>query len=457
MAVEIYADSLKLLQASSPEGIALTMHSVTAGLRSGHWLSGSHRYRDRGNRRGNNRLREDLSQGTIHNEELSQYIGISAPVHSMDGWGLLGRSMHCLLRGDSYTAVHLAYYAELRAALAILASQGIGIFNDSHCVVDSTGKCKIVTPVDEGGKRIGNHMWTWLVFQWWSREPRAVDLLREVIKPNVDSLGTWIEGMTKARFSLAEVGAKWLELWGIDIRRYFADRDARNAASYWPNTINSWQSRIAAEDYEAVYNIWSPLEPTQETRFSELDKHLLRIVLFDGYFGATGQRATSDTGREGFADEVNSLLHNMGMNEVAKAIWQEFLTNDRSELPIIEMASGKAKVGGTTHVVEVMCRATMLLRLAVGASAGLLSDAGIERGHLEFWIESIGIGRGIWKPNESPDALVDLWTEIGHEVDELRGWEGQTAASAREAWSSQTQKLAVLEECERVALWGLGL
>ena len=39
----------------------------------------------------------------------------------------------------------------------------------------------------------------------------------------------------------------------------------------------------------------------------------------------------------------------------------------------------KTKVGDASHVVEVISRATMLLRLATGASATLLSDAGIER------------------------------------------------------------------------------
>ena len=100
-----------------------------------------HPYRRRGRRGGNNRLRDDLSNDRINSDRLSEYIGISAPVHSMDGWSFLGRSIHCLSRGDPYIAVHLAYYAELRAALAILAAQGIGVFSYPHCVIDSEGRC----------------------------------------------------------------------------------------------------------------------------------------------------------------------------------------------------------------------------------------------------------------------------------------------------------------------------
>ena len=450
---------MELLRSSSSEGVARSMHRVAAGLSGDHWLSPSHRYRNRGKKRGHDRLQADLLNRIIRTQEISGYIGISAPVHSMDGWGLLGRSIHCLLRGDPYSAVHLAYYAELRAALAILASQGIGIFSDPHCIIDSAGCCKVVKPVDEHGRPIGNHLWTWLVFRWWSKEPRAVELLREVIRPSGDSLGTWIDEMSKARFAIAGIGAGWLSLWGIDIRRYFTDRVARNAASYWPNTINSWNSRTAVEDYKAVSNIWLPLEPTPDARFSELDKHLLRILLFDGYFGATGQKATSETGRKGFKGEVETLLHNMGMNNIAKSLWREFLTDLAGiEGPaVIQMATGNAKAGDASHVVEVMSRATMLLRLATGASAALLSDAGIEREHIEFWIQAVGTGRGIWQPEESPNALVDLWVEVEYELEQLDDRIDGTDPSAREIWTDHSGGLAVLGECERVALWGLGL
>ena len=338
------------------------MNRVADGLSSNHWLPEQHRYRNSGKGRGNNRLRSDLSSGEVHGEELSEYIGISAPVHLMDGWSLLGRAIHCLLRGDPYSAVHLAYYAELRAALAILASEGIGVFSELHCVIDSTGHCKFVKPMNEDGGVLGTHLWTWLVFKWWAREPRAVELLNKVIRPGGASLGTWIGAMPKARFALGEIGAGWLELWGIDIGRYFADQEARNDASYWPNTINSWEPRTTATSHQAVSDIWLPLEPTPEARFAELDKHLLRIVLFQGYFGATGQMPTSEAGRTGFRSEVEILLRSIGMNDSTKSLLRDFLTDAGFEKPaVIQMASGKAKVGSTSHVVEVMSRATMLL------------------------------------------------------------------------------------------------
>ena len=121
------------------------------------------------------------------------------------------------------------------------------------------------------------------------------------------------------------------------------------------------------------------------------------------------------------------------------------------------MADGNAKVGDTTHVVEVMSRATMLLRLATGAAAILLSDAGIERQHLEFWIQAIGTGRGIWQPKEPPEAMVDLWADVEYELERIDDRMNGTRSSAQEIWAVESKGLAILGECERVALWGLGL
>ena len=433
------------------------MNNVAANLPDGQWLADSNPYRNKGKRRGENKLRSDLSKRSV-GSDLSEYIGVSAPVHSMDGWSLLGRSITCLLRGDPYNAVHFAYYAELRAALAILASQGIGVFNAPHCVVDSSGSCRIVEALDEEEQHIGNHQWTWLAFKWWTQEPRAVDLLRKAVIPGKDPLGIWVDAMRKAGFALREVGAEWLSMWGIDIGRCLADREARNATSYWPSSINPWDPRTIVEDYKVVSNLWSPLEPSFEARFAELDRHLLRIVLLEGYFGSTGERKTSKVGRAGLQAEVEHILSNMGMQASAGQFWRKFLSDTDVEMPeVIQMANGKSKVGKKGHVVEVMSRATMLLRLATGASANLLFEAGITREDLDFWVQGVGTVRGIWHPKDAPEELIDLWADVDSVLQQMEFHVDSDSPSTRAVWQEESKGLAILGECERAALWGLGL
>src|ERR1700722_6306108 len=66
------------------------------------------------------------SPSLLRTTHLAQYISASSILHCADGWSYLGRAISCLLTGDPHRVVHLAYYAELRAALSLLASEGIG-------------------------------------------------------------------------------------------------------------------------------------------------------------------------------------------------------------------------------------------------------------------------------------------------------------------------------------------
>jgi len=75
--------------------------------------------------------------------QLSQYIAASVILHCFDGWSYLSHSVESLLDGDIATAVHLAYYAELRAAMSFLASEGISIFDYKHFWCDNTGNYNV--------------------------------------------------------------------------------------------------------------------------------------------------------------------------------------------------------------------------------------------------------------------------------------------------------------------------
>lgn len=456
--MKLHNDVVVELARSSSNGVALSMQRVSSALAGGEWLSVANRYRDRGSRRGNFRLREDLRTGNVHNDDLADYIGVSAPLHSLDGWALLGRAIHSLLRGDPYSGVHLAYYAELRAALALLATQGIGVFDSVHCVVDDQGDCTLVESLDDDGVRIGNHQWTWLVFQWWAEQARAAEMLGKVIQPGSDTLESWVTAMNKAQFALQQIGTDWLQLWGMDIGRYFADREARNLASYWPNTVNSWPARTAVEDYQVIADLWLSFEPSTATRFELLDRHLLRIVLRRGFFGASGHRTTSQSGKSGFKREVEAVVREMAFSGPVREWWKDFLEDEEALPPrIIRLAGKRTKVGKPGHVVEVMARAAMLLRVATGASAMLLADSGIDRSDVAEWIKSIGEGRGLWIAGSAPIDLMDLWRDIGDVIDDIESVVGNQGRGRQELWEKDGHGISLFGECERVALWGLGL
>ena len=54
-------------------------------------------------------------KGEIEEPDLVDYIAVSAFVHCFDGWTFLARALESELAGNPGVAMHLAYYAELRA------------------------------------------------------------------------------------------------------------------------------------------------------------------------------------------------------------------------------------------------------------------------------------------------------------------------------------------------------
>ena len=88
-------------------------------------------------------------------KQLSQYIAASCFLHAADGWSYLGKSMLSLLRGDPHRSLHLAYYAELRAAMSLMATRGVGIFNGRNFIVLGANNVKSV------GKGNRTHQFAW--------------------------------------------------------------------------------------------------------------------------------------------------------------------------------------------------------------------------------------------------------------------------------------------------------
>ena len=452
-------DTLTSLQAASNAGVKDAMSRIATNFDNNNWFAAQHRYRASPNRSRYAEIRSDINRRRLSDNALAEYTSISAPTHALDGWSFLGRSVNALLKGDPYSAMHLAYYAELRATIAILAAEGIGIFDRINCIVDDNGDCFTINVKESGtNRKLPTHQSTWAVFEWWANEDRSIDLLRRVIKPDRRDLGTWLDATTKSHYALQAVGAKWLKSWGLDIKQFSGDRTSRNDVSYWPNTINSWSTRSVFEQCVTITDIWAILEPAPESRFATLDRHLLHNVLFQGYRGATGQRPTSANFKNGFGREINSILRKLGITGEDSSNWHNFFTNGHLRKPlVIKLAGSRSKMGADTHVLEVISRATMLLRLATGASANLLLDVGIDREKAAFWVDSIGSERGLWSGSTPPDELYELWSDV---QDELENWDEMRHLAPLDAhamWKQHSDSLTILSEYEKVALWGLGL
>src|SRR5579871_4913714 len=154
--------------------VEATFANLSRFFNEASWLGRQNRYSENTIEK----ISSDAKLGRIRSpRQLAQYITASSILHCADGWSYLGRAILSLLQGDPHRARHLAYYAELRAAMAVLATEGVGIFKNKHFVIDGPN---CVMRLDT---KKGTHEVVWDCLEYWSRQRRSGDVFAELIAP----------------------------------------------------------------------------------------------------------------------------------------------------------------------------------------------------------------------------------------------------------------------------------
>ena len=400
-------------------------------------------------------IENHFQTNNINHIDLCKYVAASIPTHCMDGWGFLGRAIHCVFRGDTNTARHLAYYAELRAAMSLLASTGIGVLNNKHVVIDDTGQAH---QFPESPNRCSTHIFTWLALENWSTTQQAAGLLGDIIKVNSVPLRDWLVEFV-ASGNLVNLASSWLSNWGLDLNILNNDREARNIVSYRPSHITNMACVNALDSSAFISDLWSVLDPYQTTRFNLLDRYLLRkslqtIDLDTPLLNAQG-------GQIPYSDRVSAMLSRFSFSGAVSASWNNFFVGNNYPDPLIlSEAKKRQPYNDPRHHFEVLSRATLLLRIATGSCFQLINSATFSSTDLEFWWNNLGIERGLWnqrkKPGNNLGDIISLWDEVDTALQKIAAWNSRVShPSYLGLINKQNTSLRILESCERIGLWGL--
>ena len=359
--------------------------------------------------------------------------------------------MEAELSGDPGSARHLGYYAELRAAMSLLACEGIGIFSNSHAVVMADRVCA------RFGNGAGTHRVTWEALNEWSQTDKCNNRLLGVIRPGGRPLKEWIEQFGgSAQF----VTVNWLGKWGLDLQRLGSDRDARNLASYRPASVSGASPAGVEQTLAAVNELWTLCEPGVGGGFPCLDRHLLRQVLVQLFErGSDGLGAPSNMDR--FKRDVKRMLDALGMG-IREAEHQRFLTfgaeTETKPSSLLVDANGRVEANHADHSKQVLARATLLLRLATGSVSELLKDSGYDfERELKFWWSGNAVRRRLWSAAAGSGPFTDLWDEVGTALEDAEEWLESPGIEASHwgFWTERGNAGWMLSTVERVFLWGM--
>jgi hypothetical protein len=425
-----------------------TLSDLDPFIAQSRWLAKTNRYST--NTIG--RLKLDAKPGaSFRGGHLAQYISASSVLHCADGWSYLGRAINCLLNGDPHRVIHLAYYAELRAALSLLACEGIGVFNNNHFVIDGSGSARALP-----SKR-PTHEAAWSYLNYWGTLKRSGDLFSQVITPAGIALSDWFEPLGGVRQVIRPRAREWFGQWSMDLALFADDRDARNESSYRPDGIPTPWYLSATEALTLATEIWEVCEPSANSLFDGIDRHILRMTVESAFKGTHNATPSQDAGR--FATLVASVVDPLSLDPPVATEWKSFLKRETAPGdPRIFLYSSKNPIDRAVGHAAVMTRAALLLRLATGSVLRLIRSAGVSGDKLEFWWGQLGINRGLWDGAKSRTDLLDLWDDIASLFDDIRAFKANTPPAEQTfqlIGNKIPQVILGLGGCERVAIWSL--
>src|SRR5262245_17033428 len=304
---------LTAIKALSRSNVKSTLSGLKPFIEASLWVGRKNRYTTDTI----NKINAELKIGAIvRPRQLSQYIAASVVLHCSDGWSYLGRALFALLRGDPHRARHLAYYAELRAAMSLLASVGIGVFNDRHFVIDKPSSVSLLS-----GK-YRTHVFVWDCIECWGDLNSSGDLFSRVIRPHGIELSDWLQPIGGAGAVAAQAKA-WFLQWGMDLQVPHFDQRVRNESSYRPDGLHKNWAIDAAEVLLFAREFWSSMEPTSASRFENVDRHILRVALETAFKGTTGQTAAKN--KAAFKANVTRVVEALSLDASTARRWVEFL------------------------------------------------------------------------------------------------------------------------------------
>lgn len=427
--------------------------SISHNWISGNWLKDNNRY----TKDPRKKIHDDIRRNKRHiHAHMRQYIAASSVLHCIDGWGYLGRSIEAGLKGDSDVSRHLGYYAELRAAMSILATEGIGIFGNFNFVVKQNRLCEQVNGS-------GTHIFTWDVLEYWASTNMATDLLFKIIKPGGIPLSEWLDQFSMGSGFRSIIAKQWLFQWGIDIKRLALDRDARNIASYNPTSLASSRALSIDNTLQMVNEFWNAYEPLEFFRFHKSDRFLLKNSLEQYFKSLHPNRRSHRQARRIYERQIRNMLHGLSPGDLTSEDWANYLINDRpkNSMTILDEAKGEAGPTNSNHHKHVIARAALLLRLATGSCEEHIKTVpGFDRDHLRFWWTTVGEDRCLWHDGKDPDEFTDLWADIRDAIEDISSWlqsPPSRETSYYNMWKEIPSAAGLLGSTERIGLWGLGL
>lgn len=395
------------------------------------------------------------NNATLTADNIKEYMAVCTLVHTIDGWSYLSNAINAYMNGECSITVHLSYYAELRAAIAFLCSEGILVANSVQVCVDNSDNIYIPDKQTDRNLNIhkGTHVATWKILEGWiNNNAKSTHVLEYFTYRGITfkELIPHIPYSATSNLGQAAFIKKWLKSWCFDIQKYEGDREGRNASSYNANIQTSFTPSSLKDSLSVLNEFWLLLEPSIDS-FSKLDQFLFSLYLTEVYDSITRNGGTSIQ-KDAF---IRDFYNNSRLTE-DPILTDIFITGKESSLIRHAKNSQVDLSTGDVFPLTIIARSILLLRLCCGSCSFLFKENDIQKRELDFYINKVGQEFGIWDAN--PTDLKELWIDISDLLidfeEYFRNNEPQNMFSLKNTFSEYSD---IYTQLSRAGLWGLGL
>jgi hypothetical protein len=317
--------------------------------------------------------------------------------HLVEGWRYASEAVTAFLKHSRGTALHLAYYAELRAAISLFSWSGIRMLQGDYYYLDARGAKNSVS-----SQR--THSAAWEIWKHWIHRPDALNLLNDEIQ--------LLSGVTLGHVL---AGVQWrttpttVQQWGLDLPRVADDHSARNKSSYRAYWVDTPLTTMPATDKELILDLWR-LMLSESSSALKFDSALIRYFVNQSLPAmALPVQGTQDEKRAAAIQNIcTSVSANTGIPvESIKA---------RLDVPSTDLRPFDLAASASAEAENVLCRSFVLLRLASLAAKRSISLT--TNASARTWLTNWLIHAGVWLPN-SGIALTDVEDDYRVAVDQI--------------------------------------
>jgi hypothetical protein len=423
-----------------------------------------------------NQIESDLASTGVMNKQLAEYISVSSILHCFDGWAHFSRGVESLMGGDLGSAIHMVYYAELRATMSFLAREGVGVFNNKHFIIDQSKSISLITGL---AQRSRTHVFVPDAIEAWAKEQKNSQVLFDSLKIQGKTFSQWFDAAGKASSSAVstKLAHDWLKNWSLDLTYISGDHVLRNEMSYRPHELSfNYNEKHFPDVINRIIDIWKTCEPAgsgkSSERFSILDYHLLRIAMEDLY-KSLGNKLQDGKLNKIFLEKLFQNLNLSSSINLFKFLLRETTPDDLTLFQYAKHKTLKSILGigsqlkynrieehySLDDVLAIMARALLLLRFSTAMISSLLEKAKISRNDIQFWLNKVGENFGLWDKTTQPNDLSELWEELSSSIASI---ESEIATGTYSSLANANNKsimsdFAKIKQFQRACLWGLGI